>query len=55
MEYDATYSQIMALERELEQHGIGKDKIDLDNYAGLTYSELRSIVNAAIKKWGNND
>lgn len=55
MEYDATYSQIKALQKELEQHGISEEKLNLDNYAGLTYNELHSIVKAAIKKWGNND
>ena len=47
--YDATYMQIFALQVELQQHGISKEMLDLDNYAGLTYIELKSIVDDAIK------
>ena len=48
--YDATYEQICSLQRLLLRHGITQDDLNLDKFAGLTYSELRSICNAAIKR-----
>lgn len=46
--YDASDYEIDMLQNELAKNGISQDQLDLSNYAGLTYTELKSIVNAAI-------
>lgn len=46
--YDAGDYEIDMLQNELAKNGISQDQLDLCNYAGLTYPELKSIVNAAI-------
>ena len=46
--YDASDYEIDMLQNELAKNGISQDQLDLCNYAGLTYTELKSIVNAAI-------
>lgn len=46
--YDATDSEIQALQNKLAVNGISKEQLDLGNYAGLTYSELNGIVTGAI-------
>lgn len=47
--YDATDSEIQALQNKLAVNGISKEQLDLGNYAGLTYSELNGIVTGAIR------
>lgn len=37
-------------QRQLDDAGITRDQFDIGNYAGLTYRQLRGVVNAAIKK-----
>jgi len=49
-EPDADGAEIYALQQKLQKHGISRDQLDLGNYAGLTYTELNSIVKAAIKQ-----
>lgn len=46
--YDASDYEINMLQNELAKNGISQDQLDLCNYAGLTYTELKGIVNAAI-------
>lgn len=46
--YDAGDYEIDMLQNELAKNGISQDQLDLCDYAGLTYTELKSIVNAAI-------
>lgn len=46
--YDAEWYEIKKLQQKLAQLGISKQHLDLDDYAGLTRSELDSIVNSAI-------
>lgn len=46
--YDAGDYEIDMLQNELAKNGISQDQLDLCNYAGLTYPELKGIVNAAI-------
>lgn len=46
--YDAGYHEITRLQDELAKSGITKDQLNLDNYAGLTYPELKGIVTSAI-------
>lgn len=46
--YDAGYYEINQLQDELAKNGISKNQLNLDNYAGLTYQELKGIVKAAI-------
>ena len=46
--YDAGDYEIDMLQNELAKNGISQYQLDLCNYAGLTYPELKSIVNAAI-------
>lgn len=46
--YDAGDYEIEMLQNELARNGISQDQLDLCNYAGLTYTELKGIVNAAI-------
>lgn len=46
--YDAGDYEINMLQNELAKNGISQDQLDLCNYAGLTYTELKGIVNAAI-------
>ena len=46
--YDAEDYEINMLQNELAENGISQDQLDLCNYVGLTYPELKSIVNAAI-------
>ena len=46
--YDAGDYEIEMLQGELARNGISQDQLDLCNYAGLTYTELKGIVNAAI-------
>lgn len=48
--YDASYEQIKYLQNLLADKGISKDEINLDNYAGLTYREIKSICDVAIKR-----
>lgn len=36
-------------QRQLEKAGISQEKVDMNNYAGLTARELQSIVDGAIK------
>lgn len=48
--YDATYAEICALQYALARHGISKDELNLEKYAGLTFNELRSICESAIKR-----
>lgn len=45
--YDAEWYEIKKLQQKLAQLGISKKHLDLDDYAGLTRSELDSIVNSA--------
>lgn len=47
-EYDANEYEIQKLQRRLDSEGITKDEFDIGNYAGLTYRELRSVVEMAI-------
>lgn len=47
---DATYQEICELQKELAAHGISKEQLDLDNYAGLAQRELQGIVKAAINQ-----
>ena len=51
-EYD--YDGDMAYyQRQLEEKGITKEMLDMDNFAGLTARELQSIVDSAqLKKKG---
>ena len=46
--YDAGDYEINLLQNELAKNGISQDQLDLCNYAGLTFPELKGIVNAAI-------
>lgn len=46
--YDADDYEINLLQDELAKNGISQDQLNLCNYAGLTYRELRGIVNVAI-------
>lgn len=46
--YDAGDYEINLLQGKLAKNGISKDQLDLSNYAGLTYPELKGIVKAAI-------
>ncbi len=46
--YDAGDYEIRLLQGELAKNGISQDQLDLGNYAGLTYCELKGVVNAAI-------
>lgn len=46
-EFDATNEQIEELQDELLKKGITKEMLNLSNYAGLTYSELKNMVNHA--------
>lgn len=46
--YDAGDYEIDMLQNELAKNGISKDQLDLSNYAGLTYPELKGIVKAAL-------
>lgn len=46
--YDAEDYEINMLQNKLAENGISQDQLDLCNYVGLTYPELKSIVNAAI-------
>lgn len=46
--YDAGDYEINMLQNELAKNGISQDQLDLCNYAGLTYPELKGIVNVAI-------
>ena len=47
-EYDAGYYEIQELQAELSSEGITKEELNLDDYAGLTYRELKGIVQAAV-------
>ena len=49
-EPDADSAEIYALQQKLQRNGISREELDLGNYAGLTYTELSSIVKAAIKQ-----
>ena len=46
--YDAGDYEIDMLQNELAKNGISREQLDLCNYAGLTYRQLRGIVNTAI-------
>lgn len=46
--YDADDYEIILLQGELARNGIPQNELDLCNYAGLTYSELKGIVKSAI-------
>lgn len=46
--YDADWYEIKELQGKLEQNGISKEQLNLDQYAGLTYRELSGIVESAI-------
>ena len=46
--YDAGDYEIEMLQNEIAKNGISQDQLDLCNYAGLTFTELKGIVNAAI-------
>ena len=46
--YEAGDYEINMLQNELAKNGISKDQLDLCNYVGLTCTELKGIVNAAI-------
>lgn len=48
--YDAEWYEIKKLQKKLAQLGISKKHLDLGDYAGLTRSELDSIVNSAIAR-----
>lgn len=50
MGMDADYRQIQMLQKKLDENGISREELDLDMYAGLTYSELKSICDYKIKK-----
>lgn len=49
-EYDAGYYEIQELQAELRSEGITKEELNLDDYAGLTYRELKGIVQAAVAR-----
>ena len=51
-EYDATDRQIEMLQLRLARNGISKARLDLSDYVGLTYTELKGIVDDAINKYG---
>lgn len=48
--YDAEWYEIKKLQQKLAQLGISKKHLDLNDYSGLTRSELDSIVNSAIAR-----
>ena len=51
--YERDYDGDMSFfQKQLEEKGITKEMLDMDNYAGLTFRELQSIVDNArlIKK-----
>lgn len=50
IDYDATDTDIQVLQAELAEYGITKAMCDLSKYAGCTFSELRSIQKAVIKR-----
>lgn len=47
-EYDASDSQIERLQTILTQNGITTEQLDLTDYIGLTYTELKGMVDAAL-------
>lgn len=49
-EYDAGYYEIQELQAELSSEGITKEELNLDDYAGLTYRELKGIVQTAVAR-----
>lgn len=36
-------------QKQLTRAGISRDEFDMDNYCGLTFRELQSIVDAVIR------
>lgn len=48
--YDASGYEIELLQQRLEENGISKTQLNLDNLAGLTFGELNAIVKNAIAK-----
>lgn len=54
-EYDASYYEIRELQAELSSEGITKEELNLDDYAGLTYRELKGIVQAAVARKKKKD
>ena len=51
--YERDYDGDMSyFQEQLAKKGITKEMLDMDNYAGLTFSELQSIVDSAriVKK-----
>ena len=49
MDEDASYAEIKQMQEDLARYGITKKMCDLDNYAGLTADEIKSIVKGAIE------
>lgn len=54
--YEPDYQGDMAyFQNQLLKKGITKDMLDMDNYVGLTFGELQSIVdNARLVKKGEH-
>ena len=50
IDYDATDSDIRVMQAELLEYGITREKLDLSNYVGCTYREIRSIQRLAIQQ-----
>ena len=51
-DYDASFSEVCELERDLNKAGVTKEQFNLDNLAGATYREMKGMVDWAIKKYG---
>lgn len=54
-DYDASFTEVCKLERELNKAGVAKEQFNLDNLAGCTYREMKSMVDLAIKKYGKKE
>lgn len=49
-ERDAEDYEILMLQNKLAANGISHEDLDLGDYAGLTYTQLKGIVDRAIQK-----
>lgn len=49
-ESDADDFEIYSLQKMLAKHGISREELDLSDYAGLTYRELKGLATTAIKR-----
>lgn len=47
---DLDCENLDGFQRQLADAGITREQFDLGNYAGLTYRQLRGVVNDVIKK-----